>query len=135
MSGVLLDTHTLIWLMEGNPRLGERSHQFIDPPAGSQDVFVSAISFWETAMLATRNRVALSRSVDLWRANVLALGIRELAIQGDTAISATQLENFHADPADRFIVATAIRYSLTLVTADEKILAWSGPLARQDARL
>jgi len=135
VSDILLDTHTLIWLIEGNARLGKRSQQLIDPPAGSSSIFVSAISFWETAMLANRDRVRLSRPIELWRQNVLALGILELPIHGDTAISVARLDGFHADPADRFIVATALQYSLTLVTADEKILAWTGPLARHDARL
>jgi PIN domain nuclease of toxin-antitoxin system len=42
-------------------------------------------------------------------------------------------EEFHADPADRFIVATALALGATLVTADQAILGWSGPLRRQSA--
>jgi PIN domain nuclease of toxin-antitoxin system len=49
------------------------------------------------------------------------------------AILSVQLEGLHPDPADRFIVATAIAHGATLMTADAKLLRWRHPLARQDA--
>jgi len=49
-------------------------------------------------------------------------------------IDAALLEDFHGDPADRLITATAKRLGATLLTADERILAWSGDLTRADAR-
>ncbi len=62
-------------------------------------------------------------------------GLRECQIDGATAIWSVALDLPHRDPADRFIVATALAKDALLVTADERILAWSGPLRRQDARL
>jgi PIN domain nuclease of toxin-antitoxin system len=50
-------------------------------------------------------------------------------------IAAAQLENFHADPADRLMVATVQELGATPLTADEKILAWPGQLDRRDARI
>jgi PIN domain nuclease of toxin-antitoxin system len=58
-----------------------------------------------------------------------------LPLGGGTCMAAAQLQNFHADPADRFIVATSQAIGATLVTADQRILAWPGPLDRHDARL
>ncbi|HEX2162965.1 MAG TPA: PIN domain nuclease, partial [Thermoanaerobaculia bacterium] len=58
----------------------------------------------------------------------------ELPLAGDVAVAATQLDGFHADPADRFIVATAQATAATLVTADSRILDWPGRLKRHDAR-
>jgi PIN domain nuclease of toxin-antitoxin system len=55
-------------------------------------------------------------------------------LDGRIALLSTQLEKLHRDPADRFIVATALRYRATLVTADRKVLAWKSELERQDAR-
>ena len=52
---------------------------------------------------------------------------------GANAVAASALEAFHADPADRFIVATALARGATLLTADEAILAWPGPLRSQAA--
>ena len=53
---------------------------------------------------------------------------------GELGIKAVELEEFHGDPADRFIVATTILEGGTLVTADEAILGWSGELVCHDAR-
>jgi PIN domain nuclease of toxin-antitoxin system len=54
---------------------------------------------------------------------------------GATCMAAAQLEHFHSDPADRLVVATVQEVGATLMTADEKILGWSGRLDRRNARI
>jgi PIN domain nuclease of toxin-antitoxin system len=95
---------------------------------------VASISFWETAMLVNRGRIALDPSVEQWRLRVLGLGVQEVPLTGDIAIAAVRLDGLHADPADRIIVSTAVATGATLVTADDRILGWPGALKRQDAR-
>jgi PIN domain nuclease of toxin-antitoxin system len=97
------------------------------------ELAVSVISFWEVALLVARGRVR--GPVARWGRELLEHGIVELSLGGGTCIAATQLEDFPADPADRFIVATTQALGATLVTADQRILAWTGPLERHDARL
>ena len=94
---------------------------------------LSAISFWEAAMLAERDRISLPTSPERWRANWLRAGLVEIPIDGRIALQSCQLTNFHRDPADRFIVATALDRNLPLMTADKKILEWEGTLNRLDA--
>ena len=60
-------------------------------------------------------------------------GLVEIPVDGDIGIRANRLDDFHADPADRIIVATALG-GHTLVTADSRILQWGGDLRRVDAR-
>ena len=60
-------------------------------------------------------------------------GLQEIKVDGDIAIAAAQLGDFHDDPADRFIVATASLAGAALITADQRILDWKGTLRRQDA--
>ena len=60
-------------------------------------------------------------------------GLAEIPVDGDIAIRANELTGLHADPADRLIVATALG-GHRLVTADKRILSWSGRLSRVDAR-
>lgn len=62
-------------------------------------------------------------------------GTGEIALDGAVAAAAVSLAVPYKDPADRFIVATALAKDALLVTADERILAWPGKLRRQDARL
>ncbi len=71
---------------------------------------VSAISFWEAAMLVRRGRITLPTDIEFWRQDILASGMNEISLEGKVAIRSVQLEDFHADPADRFITATATAF-------------------------
>lgn len=129
---LLLDTHVVVWLVSGTPRLGARSTAAIDQTLGRGAIYLSAVTFWEVALLAARGRLAIN-GPEAWRRAVLDLGVTELPLDGDVAIRSALLADAHRDPADRFIMATALVHRAMLVTADEKILAWPGPLDRLDA--
>jgi PIN domain nuclease of toxin-antitoxin system len=131
---VLLDTHALVWVVEGSQHLGRRAARLVDDALRSSGLGVASISFWEVAMLAHRRRIDLDPSVEQWRLRVLGLGVQEIPLTGDIAIAAVGLADFHADPADRIVVATGIVTGATLVTANDRILRWPGTLVRQDAR-
>lgn len=122
---LLLDTHVLIWLDEGNSRLGEIALQKIIQSLSSNQLGVATISFWEVAMLIEKQRLVMQTELDVWRSELLKTGLIEIPLRGSTAIRAGQLRMFHGDPADRMIVATAIENGATLMTADTKILSWS----------
>lgn len=119
---ILLDTHALLWMSAGSDALGPRARGSL----ASAPLAVSAISFWEVAMLAGKGRIIVE-DVGAFRAGVLTAGITEVPIDGAIGIRAVRLEDFHADPTDRLIVATAIQLGATLCTADAKILRWCGP--------
>ncbi len=97
------------------------------------DVAVSAVSMWEIGMLVGRGRFALGIDPAAWRRGLLADGLIEIPVDGQIALRAGLLSDLHGDPADRIIVATALS-GHQLVTADRRILGWSGPLRRHDAR-
>ncbi|MCU0306124.1 MAG: type II toxin-antitoxin system VapC family toxin [Thermoanaerobaculales bacterium] len=132
---MLLDTHVLVWLTEGRPELGPEARAAIDGALVDDAVLVSAISFWEIAMLARKGRLALIQPPSAYRRDVLALGIGELPVTGEIGIEAVRLELDHPDPADRLIIATAALARQVLVTADHRVLDWDGPLRRLDARV
>lgn len=129
---ILLDTHVLLWLTSGDERLGRRSRAMIDSSPGA--IAVSAISFWEVAMLVARGRVDLGGDTQVWRNEILTIGIEEISVSGETGIAAATLTSLHGDPADRIIVATAIARQAALLTADERILRWKSRVKRVDAR-
>lgn len=131
---LILDTHVLIWLDEGNPRLGRRALEAINEALVAGKLRVAAISFWEVAMLVEKRRLIINPELDKWRSELLQAGLNELPLKGATAIRAGQLRKFHGDPADRLIVATALDNAATLVTADEKILSWGQLKQKIDAR-
>lgn len=131
---ILLDTHVLIWLASGSESLGAGARRLIDDAWSEESVAVSAISFWETAMLVEKGRIALHTPVDPWRRSLIDSGLTELALDGQIAISAAALTDFHGDPADRFIVATAIQRGARLLTADRRILDFLGSAGAKNAR-
>lgn len=131
---ILLDTHVLIWVDFGLPNLGEHAVAAIADAGTSGTLAVSAISFWEAAMLAAKGRITLPVAPRSWRRALLEAGLIELPVNGDIGIEATELAGLPADPADRLICATALHLGATLVTADAALLGWDGPLQKMDAR-
>ncbi len=131
---ILLDTHTLLWMDCNDAALGPTARAAIERAWRTDGIAVSAISFWEIAMLAQRGRITLPAVATVWRMELLNAGIQEIALDGRIAMTAAELDDLHRDPTDRFIVATAQCHAATLVTADEKILAWPGTLQRHNAR-
>ena len=130
---IVLDTHALLWMDRNDPTLGPQTRALIENTWRSDVVAVSAISCWETALLADRGRIVLPVPAEAWRVDLLQAGLREIALDGRVALLANRLEGLHRDPADRFIVATSYQLGATLVTADTQILGWGGDLPRQDA--
>jgi PIN domain nuclease of toxin-antitoxin system len=67
------------------------------------------------------------------RVQLLDTGVTEWPLSGPIAILAAQLKDLHADPADRFIMATAVIHGAALMTADAELLRWPHVIQRQDA--
>ena len=125
---IVLDTHALIWAVDGDPRLGRAARAAIEETGRTDRIAVSAITPWEIALLAEKGRLRLGCDVAVWIGTALDLpGIRLMPIEPAIAIDSVRLPgSFHADPADRFIVATARHYSAPLLTADRAILEYAG---------
>ena len=121
---ILLDTHVLLWLDREDPALGPSSRERIRTAWEQGSVAVCAISFWEVAMLAARGRIDLRQSPESWRGDWLRAGLVEIALDGALAVAAAELAEFHPDPADRFIMVTALARAATLAMADQAILGW-----------
>ena len=129
---VLLDTHVFLWYTHEMLKIGTNAKRLIDEATLAREIFVSAITFWEIAVLCRNRKIEVPDSVALLRSRALAQGLIEIPIDGNISIRSVNLTEFHSDPADRLIVATALE-GYTLVTADRKILRWQGPLNRINA--
>ena len=120
---ILLDTHIWIWLADENERLNDRLKQMISNHR-SDGLGISAISCWEVAKLAENDRLNLDCDIEEWMDAALNLpDIQLIELTPRIAIGSTKLPGeFHRDPADQIIVATAREYDLALLTLDQKIL-------------
>jgi len=130
---ILLDTHTLVWIDADDRKLGRAARRAVKAQWQAQLVGVSAVTFWECAMLCAKGRLELPHAAKNWRAELIAAGLIEFPVDGEIAVLAAELEGLHGDPADRFIAATAIQRGATLLTGDARLLAWMHPMKRQDA--
>jgi PIN domain nuclease of toxin-antitoxin system len=122
----LLDTHVLLWALYEPERLPASTVALLEDPAS--DVWISAASIWEIAIKASLNRADFTASPFEARAEALALGFRELAVDGLHAAQVTTLPRLHADPFDRLLVAQATATGHTLLTVDAWVVQYPGPI-------
>ena len=124
--GVLLDTHTWIWLFNGSTELSSDAIEQINFAGNKGKVFISAISVWELSMLVAKDRVNLSEPIHQWVKDSFSQpGVNLSSMLPEIAIESSFLPGeFHGDPADRIIVATARINNLILLTRDQKILSY-----------
>lgn len=119
----LLDTHALIgYSSREDALLGPESRRLVDEALKEGAAGISAVTFWETAMLAKKGRIRLECDADAWRESVLRRGFKEFPLDGKTAILSVRLAVDTGDPFDRFIAAAALSANARLLTVDEALL-------------
>ena len=129
-AAVLLDTCAVIWMVQDAP-ISDEGRRAIVAASAAGAVFVSPVSAWEIGLLAHpakgAPRVQFLPDTKSWFSALMARpSVRAAAFTPDIAIEAAVLPGeFHRDPADRLMVATARLLRLPLVTRDDKILAYA----------
>jgi PIN domain nuclease of toxin-antitoxin system len=121
---IVLDTHVLLWWVNGSDLLSSAAEKVIRKTLKQGgEIIVSTISAWEISMLIDKGRLVLGMDVESWFDEVTQIdGVRFIPVDNEIAIKSTVLPGeFHKDPADRMIVATARMLAVALVTADQKI--------------
>ena len=119
---LLLDTHILLWSLSGSEKLPPRMKKALEKK--SNDLWLSPITTWEMLMLCEKGRIRVDHKDPIkWIKKILkTLPFKEAPLNHEVAIRSRQIDLPHQDPADRFIVATALVYDLKLLTVDQKIL-------------
>ncbi len=122
---IILDTHIWIWWTHGSERLSDFQSEVITENE-TDTIGISVISCWEISKLAEYGKIELPYPLEQWFDTALSYpGVRLIDITPEIAIESTRLPgNFHRDPADQLIVATARISDCPLVTSDRKILEY-----------
>ena len=129
MSGVLLDTHALYWLVSGEAALLDEALVAIGESKAAGRLFVSPVTAWELS-IATKKRRAVGRPhlgddpPDRWfREAVRATSARIVPIRQRIACEAARVvtDTGHKDPGDCFLIATARVRRMPIVTRDGMI--------------
>ncbi|MYB18398.1 MAG: type II toxin-antitoxin system VapC family toxin [Holophagales bacterium] len=113
----------------GDRRFGPATRRATDEALVAGDAAVSAISFWEIALLVKKRRIRLPWEAEALRRYLLDHGLKELPVDGEVGVRSILLTELPGDPADRIIVATALN-GHRLVTADRQLLDWPGQIQR-----
>jgi PIN domain nuclease of toxin-antitoxin system len=116
---LLLDTHIWLWLLQTPQRLAPHTSKMLTDT--TNELWLSPVSTWEALLLHRKRRMHLADDLSAWLPWALA-GIQHYAPLTHEIVLAAELLDLHADPADRFLAATAQVLDLTLVTADQRLL-------------
>ncbi len=120
---ILVDTHIVVWLALDPTRLSRKATAAIIEARSSGGVAIAGVTLWELAMLAIRERIQLTASLESFLREVEERFV-VLPLTGEIARRSVQFtERYPLDPMDRIIGATALIEGIPLVTKDEKIRA------------
>ncbi len=118
---LLLDTHVWLWSLTAPDNLERKVRSRLQQAKGG--VWLSPISVWELLVLAERGRLRLDAEPRAWVREALEEApLEEAVLNHEVALRSREVALPHQDPADRFLVATALVYDLTLVTADDTLI-------------
>jgi len=123
---LLLDTHLLIWTAGAPDKLSKKARKLIEDR--DNEIAFSAVSIWEIAIKYALDRPDFRVDPHLVRRGCLDNAMTELPMTSDHAIITASLPPIHRDPFDRLLVAQAMAEGITLLTADETIARYRGPI-------
>ena len=125
---LLLDTHLLLWAASEPDRLPEAAATAIADEGN--ELFFSAASIWEIVIKGGLGRDDFEVDANLLRRGLVDNGYAELAIASSHAIAVSALPSLHKDPFDRMLVAQATAEGIELITSDERLAAYPGPIRK-----
>ena len=127
---LLLDTHLLLWAVDEPERLDAALIQMLEDPLNTP-VF-SVVSLWELVIKRGLDRPDFQVEPSLIRHALLEGGWRELPVEARHIFAVGQLPALHRDPFDRLLLAQAQADGLLLITADQLLAQYPGPVRRMD---
>ena len=125
---LLLDTHVLIWAAGFPDRLSVEARELIADT--DNDLVFSAASLWEVAIKSGLGREDFIVDARLLRRGLLDNGYSELPVASEHAVAIDGLPPIHKDPFDRLLIAQAMVEGITLLTADDLVGEYPGPIRK-----
>jgi PIN domain nuclease of toxin-antitoxin system len=125
---LLLDTHLLLWAASEPNRIPKSARALIEDP--ENEVLFSVASLWEITIKRSLGRQDFRVNPQVLRRALLDNGYGELPITSEHVIHVDQLPPKHKDPFDRVLIAQAIVEGISLLTNDQKLVGYPGPIRK-----
>ena len=125
---LLLDTHILLWAAGEPGRLPAAARYVLEDP--ENELIFSSASLWEIAIKRGLNREDFQVDPRLLRRGLLDNGYVELPITAQHAVAVIDLPLIHKDPFDRLLIAQATISGIELLTVDDLVSRYPGPIRR-----
>ena len=119
---LLLDTHIVLWELEGTRPVGPRAHEAIER---ATELMFSVVSFAEIGVKAAIGKLVVPHNLE---GHILRTGVRILGLTPDHALAVGELPLHHRDPFDRLLISQARAERLTIVTADRRFGEYEIPM-------
>jgi PIN domain nuclease of toxin-antitoxin system len=123
VTGFLLDTHALLWFIQGDPQLSDRARGIIT--TDTNQLYLSVASLWEITIKLNIGKLTIGHTIDEIYRLLKQLNIEVLSINQSDLEQYLTLPLHHRDPFDRLLIAQTIAQGLTLVSADNAFGAYS----------
>ena len=115
---LMLDTCALIWLVSGADEISDNAKKQIE---NASLVYVSPISAWEISLKEQRGALKLPVQCEEWFCSAIENhNLTVYPLDYEILVFANRLPWHHKDPADRFIIASAIKEKAAIITADKR---------------
>ncbi|MES2663226.1 MAG: type II toxin-antitoxin system VapC family toxin [Pseudomonadota bacterium] len=124
----LLDTHLLLWVA-GQPQLLSKNAQAILELEKNQ-LFFSPASLWEIVIKNGLGRSDFQVNARLLRRALIDNGYSELPINSEHTLAVDSLASIHKDPFDRILIAQALVEGIVLLTTDDQVAQYPGPIQK-----
>ncbi|OHV83761.1 type II toxin-antitoxin system VapC family toxin [Rhizobium sp. LCM 4573] len=123
---VLLDSHLLVWLVGASYRLPLDAREIIENP--DHEIFFSSASIWELSIKYSSGKIGLELPPRMLYRVLIESDFQELAVTATHALEVELLQPIHKDPFDRILVAQSMSEGMLLLTSDETIAQYNGPI-------
>ena len=121
---ILLDTHTVLWMVNGYEKLSSSAKELL--LSDEHELFISVVSLWEMAIKVSLGKLSeLDGGVGVVISKLESMPIEVLPITTDCIKTVESLPFIHRDPFDRMLIATAVSNDMTILTTDSNIPQYS----------
>lgn len=118
----LIDTHTFLWYVDGNPNLSEKAKSILENTDWVK--YLSISSLWEIAIKESLNKLVLTKPYETLIGYITANNIVLLPVAFNHLLQLKKLPHHHKDPFDRLIIAQAITEDMTILSKDQQFSSY-----------